>query len=720
VKEEKTSFCRFCHAFCGLKVTVEDGRAVKVIGDVDNPLYRGFSCVKGRALPEQHYNPARLLQSMKRDRDGVHRPIPVEQAMDEIAGRLIDIVAESGPRSVALYKGTYSFMYVSGADMSSAWLSALGSPMKFSSGSIDQPGKQIAAALHGMWNAGPQPFGEADTWLMIGANPTVSMWGGIPQYDPKRRLREAKARGMKLIVVDPRRTEAAANADLFLQPRPGEDPTILAGMLRVILLEQLYDAQFVADEVHGLDELRARVQPFTPEYVEARARVSAEAVVAAARMFASGTRGSVTAGTGPNMAPRGSLTEYLIVCIQTVCGRWLRAGERVPNPFVLMPARTFKAQADERPPAWGYGEQLRVRGLGQNASGLPTSGLADEILLEGPGRVRALISFGGNPLVAWPDQLKNYDALRALDLLVTIDIKMSATAKLADYIIAPKLCLEIDAITLPNERIWGYAAAGTGFPEPYGMFAPAVVDPPAGADVIEEWEFFYGLARRMGLQLSLGDVDVDMDELTAGGVHQLITRTSRIPLDEVKRYPNGHVFEDPAAVVLPKDQGWPHWLDVGHPYMMEQLHQVANEPLVSHAGYRDDDVFSYRLVSRRMLDVYNSSGHDIPHLVRKYTYNPAFMNPTDMDGEGFRRGDIIEIDSGHAQILGVVETEDALTRGVISMAHAWGDAPKHDSDVRTIGSNTGRLSNVERDFDPVHGLPVMSAIPVNVRLSDEP
>jgi anaerobic selenocysteine-containing dehydrogenase len=141
VKEEKTSFCRFCHAFCGVKVTVENGRAVKVIGDVDNPLYRGFSCVKGRALPEQHYNRARLLQSMKRDRDGVHRPIPVEQAMDEIARRLIDIVAESGPRTVALYKGTYSFMYPSGADMSSAWLSALGSPMKFFVG-LDRAARQ--------------------------------------------------------------------------------------------------------------------------------------------------------------------------------------------------------------------------------------------------------------------------------------------------------------------------------------------------------------------------------------------------------------------------------------------------------------------------------------------------------------------------------------------------------------------------------------------------
>jgi anaerobic selenocysteine-containing dehydrogenase len=138
-----------------------------------------------------------------------------------------------------------------------------------------------------------------------------------------------------------------------------------------------------------------------------------------------------------------------------------------------------------------------------------------------------------------------------------------------------------------------------------------------------------------------------------------------------------------------------------------------------HAGYRADDVFAYRLISRRLLDVYNSSGRDIPHLVRKWRYNPAFMNPADMAAEGFAIGDIIEIDSGHATILGVVEPAPDVRPGAISMAHSFGDAPKHDSEVRSIGSNTGRLSPVDRDFDPIHGLPVMSAIPVNVRLSDE-
>jgi anaerobic selenocysteine-containing dehydrogenase len=720
MRETKVSFCRFCHAFCGIKVEVEDGRVVKVIGDVENPMYHGFTCVKGRALPEQHNHPDRLLHSVKRMPDGTFAPIPVEQAMDEIAARVRDIVDESGPRSVAMYAGTFSFHYPVGNDVARGFMNALGSKMRFSSGSIDQPGKGVARALHGTWSAGPQPFSESDTWILVGANPTISMWGGIPQYDPAKRLRDAKANGMKLIVIDPRRTEAAANADLFLQPKPGEDPTILAGLLRVILTEGLHDEAFVGDEVEGFGALRAAVEPFTPEYVARRAKVPAEQVVAAARMFASGRRGSITAGTGPNMAPRGTLTEYLIACLQTVCGRWMRVGEPVPNPYVLLPQRVAKAQADAKVPAWGYGEQLRVRDLGDNAGGLPTSALADEILVEGEGRVRALFNLGGNPMAAWPDQLKTYEAMQALDLNVSLDIKMSATAKMCDYVIAPKLSLEADGTTLPNETIWGYGAATTGYPEPYAQFAAAVVEPPEGSEVIEEWEFFYGLAQRLGLQLKVAGVEVPMDvKPTTDDLHHLMTRNARIPLDEVKQHPHGHIFSDPSIVVAPKDEGWPHKLDVGNATMMADLAEVAAEPVLDHAGYRPDDVFAYRLVSRRMLDVYNSSGRDIPHLVRKHTTNPAFMNPEDLEAEGLVDGDIIEIDSGHAQILGVVEPAPDVVRGVISMAHSWGDAPKYDSDVRTIGANTGRLSSTDRDYDPVTGIPMMSAIPVNIRRSDE-
>jgi len=721
------SICRFCHAACAILVDVEDGRAVRVLGDRENPIYHGYTCAKGRALPEQHAHPERLLHSQKRSADGSYAPIPHAQAIREVALRVQAIVDRHGPRSVALYSGTFSFPSPAAAPIAMAWMEAIGSPMLFTSATIDQPGKMVAPALHGRWAGGAQPFEGADTWLLVGANPTVSKSIGIPCYNPAWYLHDAVRRGMKLIVIDPRRSEAAKQAFVHLQGRPGEDPTILAGMLRLILREGLVDRDFVRENARGLDELRQAVEPFTPEYVERRADVPRAQLELAARTFAGAKRGCANAGTGPNMSARGNLTEYLLLCLDTLCGRWLRAGERIPNPGALMPAARAKAQPVAPTKGWGFGEKLRVRGLANTAAGLPTAALADEILLPGDGQVRALFCLGGNPMAAWPDQLKTFAAMQALELLVTLDIKMSATAKLAHYVIAPRLTLEQPGMSLPAETLVPYAM---GYGMPYAQYTPKIVDPPAGSDLIEEWEFFYGLAQRMGLGLRLQSAyswgpDLEKPATTAldmtrkpttDELFEFLTRGSRVPLDEVRRHRHGQVFEDPPAFVEPRDPGCTAKLELADPVMLGELAEVAGEPLERETG------FTHRVLCRRLLDVHNSAGRDIAKLTRKYRYNPAFMHPDDLRSLGVAPGEVIEIESARASILGVAEAEEGLRRGVISMPHGFGDLPgsQADAKVREIGSNTGRLSDVERDYDPYTGIPLMSSIPVNVRRYEGP
>ena len=542
------------------------------------------------------------------------------------------------------------------------------------------------------------------------------MWGGIPQYNPARRLHEAKKRGMQFIVIDPRRTEAAAKADIFLQVKPGEDPTLLAGILRVILSEGMVDGDFVAANVQGLEELREAVEPFTLDYVEERSGVAAALVERAARTFASGKRGSVTSGTGPDFSPHANITEYLINCINTVCGRWLREGERVPNPPVLRKPKDYVAQAFEEDTDWDAREKLRIRDLPITNIGPPTSALAEEILMPGEGQIQALICIGSNPMAAWPDQLRTCEAMQALDLLVTLDIKVSATAKLDHYVIAPKLSLEREDTTLPNESLLGVFGFAQGYPAPYAQYGLKLLDPPAGSDVVEEWEFFWALANRMrvSLQTGWGEVDIDRKPTTAE-IIEAMCAGSRIPLDEVKKYPHGHIFEDEELRVLPKAPGSPR-LDIGRPEMVAELGEVRAEPFFEGGGYREGEAFSHRLVSWRLLESYNSSGRDLPRLMRKYanTGNPAYMNPLDITELGLAAGDVVEIESARAAIYGVVEPADDVRSGVISMAHAWGDAPTEDARVRELGANTGRLSDTQTDFDPITGIPVMSAIPVNV------
>jgi len=717
--QTRPSICRFCHAGCAILVDIDDeGRPVRVRGDRDNPVYRGFTCEKGRQLPAQHRHPDRLLHSMRRGGDGRHEPIASTQAMDEIAARVSAIVAEHGPRSVAVYTGTCASRNPAAKPMMTAWMNAIGSPMRFDSNTIDQPGKAVAAAMHGMWGAPPQGFDDADVALLVGGNPFVALSGGVPNPDPVRRVREARARGLQLLVIDPRRSETAAAADLHLQPLPGEDIAIVAGLLHVIIRDGLHDTAFVADHVQGFDALRDAVAHFTPEHVAQRADIRADDLVACARVFGSARRGVATSGTGPSLAGRGStLLEYLVMVLNTVCGRYLRAGEQLWNPGVLLPAMPHKAQATPPWPAYGYGEQLRVRGLTDAACGLSTAALADEILLEGAGRVRALFCLGGNPAAAWPDHDKTVAAMRSLDLLVTLDIKMSATATLADYVIAPRLTLEIPGTTYVSEIMYHYAV-GFGLPVPYAQYTPAVVDPPAGSDLTEEWRFFHGLAQRMGLQLELapnfprpGQAPWELDMREPPELDTLLEhlyRNARVPLTEVKRHPRGAVFAADPLVVEPADPGWMGRLDVANPEMLAEL-AAAQSPWWPH-----DERHPFRLLCRRHVGALNSSGLDLPKMLTK-PYNPAYLHPDDLAAMGVETGDAVEVRSETGAMLAIAEADPTLRRGLVSMTHAYGDVLAGDARFREAGSNTSRLTRVDADYDRITGMPRMSNVAVAVR-----
>ncbi len=441
---------------------------------------------------------------MKRGADGAYAPIGSEQAMDEIAEKVQRILDRYGPRSVALYFGTGSLTFPLSVNVAAGWMQAIGSPMFFTANTIDKPGAQIAQALHGAWSAGHPPFEEAEAWIIVGANPIVTK-SGLPGNNPARRLKDAVTkRGMKLIVIDPRAHETTERAYIHMQATAGEDPTLLAAILHVILNENLYDSDFVAEHVQGFDALKAAVAPFTPAYAAARADVSVDQIVDAARTFARSRYAAILCGTGPSFSMTGPLTEYLSLALTSVCGFWSRAGDAVQRPNVLLPPYVARAEAMPPFPAYGYGAQLRVRGLGQTIAGMPAAALADEILTEGEGQIRALFNLCSNPMMAWPDQKRALEALRSLDLLVTQELEMSATARLSHYVIAPKLCLELPGSTAGAESMKYYGNL-KGLDGAFGRYTPAIVEPPPGSDVIGDWELYYGLAKRMGLSLKLAN-----------------------------------------------------------------------------------------------------------------------------------------------------------------------------------------------------------------------
>jgi anaerobic selenocysteine-containing dehydrogenase len=720
------SICRLCIAHCGILATVEGGKLTRVSGDPDNPLFRGYTCPKGRALPDLHNHPDRLLHSLKRNGEGDFQKVPSGQAAAEVATSIAEIVEQHGPRAVAVYVGTNSLPYPLGPPVAFALLQALGSPMFFTANTIDQPNKQIAQALHGIWCGGDQDFRDADTWLLIGVNPVISKAAGVPCQNPAQHLKDAQQRGMQLIVIDPRESETARRAVIHLQPRPGQDATLLAGMVHLILEEELQDHAFLEVHVEGMQNLRRAVAPFTPEVAAARAGVDAEQLKAAARLFAGARKGAVNTGTGASFSMHANLTEYLALCLTTLCGRWPRAGDVATRPNALLPPWQPRAQASPPFPAWGFGEALRVRGLANSVAGMPTAGLAEEILLEGDGQVKALICLGGNPMTAWPDQRKTLAAMQALDLLVTFDPFLSETARLADYVIAPRMTLETPGTTQPAEG-GKYYGLGMGIPAAYAQVSPAIVDPPAGSDLVEEWQFLREVASHLALDLELvsaygfgtwSEAPMTSTVLTRDAIldtetlYRRLYANARLDWDDIQAHPHG-LLRDIELRVEPAEPDCEARLRLDDPTMLAELQDW-------HTAATDctDASYPFRLVPRRSNNFMNSTGRNIGRLQGAKPWNPALMHPDDLASLGLESGTSIRLRSPWDAIPAVVEADPTLRRGVIAMTHGFGGLPGEEARFLELGSNTGRLLNTEVDFDPYTGMPRIGNVPVTVEPFD--
>jgi anaerobic selenocysteine-containing dehydrogenase len=713
--EQVISYCRVCPALCGIVVEVEreTQRVVAVRGDRDHPLSRGYTCVKGRSLPEEVHAPDRLTGALRRDAEGRMQPVTLEVAIAEIADRITGILDAHGPRSVALYVGTrgYELLQLAGAR---AWLQGTGSPAFYSTYTIDQPGKDLARARHGSWPAGFQDVATSDVVMLVGTNPVVSAvtsYIGMPMTDLRRELRRMKDRGLRLVVIDPRRTETAVYADVHLRPMPGTDAVVLAGLLRVILGESGHDQAFADRFTRGLDELRRAVEPFTPEFVESRSGVPGELLQHAARVFAQGPRGCAIGGTGINMSPHPTLNEYLLLCLNTVCGRYRRAGEVVTNPGVLSPGRSPTEGPRGPRSITGRGEvQPRIRNLQTMYDQMPSAALADEILTPGDGQVRALVVSGGNPLVALPDADKTLRALQSLELLVSLDVRLSQTARLSDYVIACPLSLEKADSTL---------ASDLRFPKPFAQCTDAVV-PPA-PELVEEWDFFRRLATAMGtpwelsgrvglpIPVDIGATDLG-DDVSAEDLWRLVCSGGALSFDDVRGRRHGiapalapRQVEPMKAPVADRDR-----LELADRQMLAELALLAGERVST------SDPWPFLLTSRRMVEYYNSWGQDLSTPRARHGSNPAFVHPTDLRRLGMGDGDHAVLESEHGLIEVIVASADDVAPGTVSIAHCWG-TPADAAEGSADGSCVNLLISNELPVASEVGMARQSAVPVRIR-----
>jgi anaerobic selenocysteine-containing dehydrogenase len=351
--------------------------------------------------------------------------------------------------------------------------------------------------------------------------------------------------------------------------------------------------------------------------------------------------------------------------------------------------------------SWRDGPKSRIRGLHGLFGEMPSTTLAEEILTPGDGRIRALIAVGANPLLAMPSPMDLHQAYDSLELSVSIDIRLSATARRSDYVIAAKHPLEREDVTEFMDPF---------YEAPYACYTRAVVEP--ASEAVEDWEVFVGLANRLGSVIELPGGAID-------GAHppsklevlKLIFPVTRVPLDRLRARQGGHVYEELDVVAAPPLPGVKAKLDFAPPGVPEELRELRGEAF----GAAVDGAYTCRLICRRMPHVVNTVGHDFPQPERKGTTNPAYLNASHLSSLGLNSGDLIVIESAAGSIPAVAESTDEVQPGVVSMSHCFGDDRLSREGVRSRGSNTGLLVATDRDFDPITGMARQSGIPIRIR-----
>ena len=736
--------CPLCEATCGLEMELGDREVVKVRGDAADVFSAGFICPKGASIGELHADPDRLRTPLVR-REGRLAEATWEEAFGLIDERLRSIAADGDRNATAVYLGNPNAHSLDGMIHLRAMIKAFGTRNVFSATSVDQLPKQVSSAL--MFGGGlsvPVPdVDRTDHMLILGANPLASNGSLMTAPDMRGRLRALRERGGKVAVIDPRRSRTAELADEHHFIRPGHDAHLLAAMALTMFEEGLVSPGAIEPHLSGLDRLPELLAPFSPEVVAPACGIDAETIRRLSRELAGAPRAVVYGRMGTTTQEFGTLASWLIDVLNAITGNLDREGGAM---FTLAAAgQSNSAGEPGRGRGFAFGRWTsRVRGLAEAFGELPVSCLAEEIETPGEGRIRALFTVAGNPLVSTPNAGRLARAFDSLELLVSLDCYVNETTSRADVVLPVPSPLE-----RPHYDVLLYQLAVRNV----ANFTPAALPPREG--IQPEWRTMLALAGIAAGQGPAADVDA-FDDLVALDVARRETVTAGSPAEgmepqEVLSSLNGR--RGPERILdlmlrcgpygagigtapgrgepglsLDLLEGHPHGIDLGplKPRLPGVLRtpsgkvELCPDPIAADverlAASLGRDPGGFVLIGRRHLRSNNSWMHNLPHLVRGKPRCTMHVAPADAERLGLADGGDALVSSASGSLTVPVEVTDSIMPGVVSIPHGWG----HDADgvrLTVAGAHAGVNSNLLSDeglLDALSGNAVLNGIPVRV------
>lgn len=690
------TFCRVCEPSCGLIADVEGGVLVGLKPDHDHPVTKGYACHKGIASQEIHRDPDRLDVPMARAADGTWTERTWEAVLPEIAAKLQGITDRDGPNAVAMYTGNPLAFNALGQASAAALAMGLGLRRTFSSGTQDCANKFVASqAVFGTAMVHPIPdVARTELLLVIGGNPRVSQASFFSIPNVVHELRQARARGARIVFVNPRRVETPDRGvgDTVLI-KPDTDLYFLAALLTEIDRLDGFDDGVLRRHATRVDELRAFIAPYDADEVAAVTGIAAETTRELAQAWASAGAASVYASTGVNMGRQGTLAYWLVHMLAFVTGNLDREGGNLKSDGFYPNARAGVGAPEQM---YGDTEWGTLR-----RGSLPGNLMADAIL-DSAEPVKAMIVMAGNPVLSIGGGDRLQKAFEQLELLVVIDLYRNATGEMAHYALPCTDMLERDDLNVVNIGLSH---------QPFVQFTPAVV-PPLG-ERRPEWEICHGLLHALGKPSLL---DSDTPDPWGKWKHMML-KGSGIDLDALRADPTQVIVLPPPAPGR---------------FFEDQVHTSDGrvdccppifEPALARAGeifaeLRDEPP-GLKLITRRDAWMMNSWFRNIDRMQRPgRDSNPLFMNRVDAAERGLAEGDLVTVSSASGEVQAEVRFDDDLLTGVVSMAHGWGN--RRTSGMKVAQSHPGVNCNVllpsgPGSFEPLSSQAHMTGVPVEVR-----
>lgn len=711
MKKTISTHCHYCMATCGINVTVEDEQVISIEPDKENPFsWRDF-CRKGKTAMEVVDHPMRIRYPMKRVGNS-YVEASYEEAVRDISARFNLAIENHGPDSVGSYHGNPLGFSFANSLFFGGLLDALGTGNRFWVGSVDENNQHVVQEeMFGSELISiPPDIDQCKCFLLIGMDPTQSKFGWMEVIpDGWNRVLKAKHDGAELIMVDPRLSESAKQADIHIAIKPGQDWAFLLGVLHVIFKEK-WDSASTSVPLSGVDEFKALAMSVSLEELSTKCGIDQDQIADVARRFACAPTAVCILHTGVSHTENGTIAEWLGQVLNAITNRMdVPGGKRYEKGYVDL-ASTFEKFA---PPSQ---HRTRLRDTPTIAGFHSLSELSDEILTEGEGKIRAMIIAGGNPVVSGPDGQQLDRALGDLDCLVVVDLVQRESHRHADWLIPGTHWLEREGLHLLISGLMD---------SPFAQYARRSILPPP--KVKEEWEFFVDLALAMKRPL-FGVKGVNtFTKLTrlvasATGIKNaalnpswleraLVASGKTLKYKEIKKHPHGFIYRDREYgnlknALKTKD----NTIHCAPPKFLHECRKLISNPVSSI-----DTEYPMFLINRRSRESMNSWLNESPELFKNGRNVYAEIHPDDANNMKLIEGVNVRVVSRSGSLIFPVKIVDGGRPGVVTIPHGWGSRvfDPINGGSQKYGENRNIL--VSRHItDPLSQIPAFNGVRVRI------